>query len=63
MKLGSVNMIHIYYIIRSMNKINILDEEVTKDLIDYLVKRGYDCENLMELSSKKGGYRRAIHMI
>jgi hypothetical protein len=46
-----------------MNKINILDEEVTKDLIDYLVKRGYDCENLMELSSKKGGYRRAIHMI
>jgi hypothetical protein len=63
MKLGSVNMIHIYYIIRSLNKINILEEEVTKDLIDYLVKRGYDGENLMELSSKKGGYRRAIHMI
>lgn len=40
-----------------------LDGEVTKQLIEYLVRRGYDSDNLMQMSSKVGGYRRAVHLI
>jgi hypothetical protein len=32
-------------------------------MVDYLVKRGYDSDDLIAMSSMKGGYRRAVHFI
>jgi hypothetical protein len=46
-KVGSVNNIQIYYLLRSLNAVNMLDAEVTKQLVEYLVRRGYDSDNLM----------------
>jgi hypothetical protein len=28
-----------------------------------MVKKGYDSDDLQQMSSKKGGYRRAVHLI
>lgn len=62
-RLGSVNNVQIYYLIRSLSAVNMLDGEVTKQLVEYLVRRGYDSDNLMQMSSRVGGYRRAVHLI
>ena len=61
--MGSVNNIQIYYLLRSLSAVNMLDSEVTKQLVEYLVRRGYDSDNLMQMSSQVGGYRRAVHLI
>ena len=52
-----------YYVLRSLHAVGLLEGDTTKGLIDYIVKRGYDSDDLLALSSKKGGYRRAIHLI
>jgi len=49
--MGSVNNIQIYYLLRSLSAVNMLDSEVTKQLVEYLVRRGYDSDNLMQMSS------------
>ena len=48
---------------RALSTVGYLDADVTKTLVDYLVKRGYDSDDLQSMSSKKGGYRRAVHFI
>ncbi len=48
---------------KALQSLNFINPQVTANLIDYLVKRGYDSDDLMELSSKNGGHRRAIHLI
>ena len=49
--MGSVNNIQIYYLLRSLSAVNMLDSEVTKQLVEDLVRRGYDSDNLMQMSS------------
>ena len=53
----------IYYVMRSLHAVEFLEKEVAKGLIDYMVKRGYDSDDMLTMSSKKGGYRRAVHLI
>ena len=62
-QLGSVNNIEIFYLMRALHTVGLLEDELTKSLIDYLVKRGYDSDDLISMSSKRGGYRRAVHLI
>lgn len=62
-KMGTVNNLQIFYLMRSLFTVDLLDGDVTKTLVDYLIKRGYDSEDFMQMSSKNGGHRRAVHMI
>lgn len=62
-QLGSMNNMQIFYLLRSLSTVNLLDGDVTKTLVNYLVKRGYDSDDLKAMSSQKGGYRRAVHFI
>jgi hypothetical protein len=43
-----------------MHACDLLNDDVIGGLIDYMVKRGYDSDDLLNMSSKKGGYRRAV---
>ena len=63
MHIGGVNHLQIFYMLRSLHTVSLLKGELTKGLIEYIVKRGYDSDDLLQLSSKKGGYRRAIQLI
>ena len=60
MKYGGLDNMDVFYILRNLHCIKMTDEEVTKFLIDYIVKKGYDSDDLMAMSSKRGGYRRAV---
>jgi len=53
----------IYYLMRSLHSLNLLEDQLTKQLVDYIVKRGYDSDDLLAMSSRKGGYRRAVNMV
>jgi len=48
---------------RSLNAVGLLNQDLTRSLVEFLVKRGYDADDLMKMSSKKGGYRRAVQFI
>ena len=48
---------------RALHACDLLDGDATAGLLDYIVKRGYDSDDMIAMSSKKGGYRRAIHFI
>lgn len=48
---------------RALHAVKLLDEDVAKNLVQYLVKRGYDSDDLLNLSSKRGGHRRGILLI
>ena len=61
--LGTLNNMQVFYLMRSLGTVGLLEGEVTKTLVDYLVKRGYDSDDLKSMSSVKGGYRRAVHFI
>ena len=63
MDAGAINNIHIFYLLRAMDAAGLQDPDVTKSLIDYIVKRGYDSDDLQLMSSSVGGYRRAVHFI
>jgi len=41
----------------------LLEDDLTKQLVEYLVKRGYDSDDMLAMSSRKGGYRRAVNLI
>ena len=62
-ELGSVNNVQIFSIMRSLHAVNLLNEDLTESFISYLVKRGYDADDMIAMSSKKGGYRKAVHLI
>ena len=61
--LGGVSNLQIFYLMRSLHACTLLDGDATAGLVEYIVKRGYDSDDLMSMSSKKGGYRRAVHLI
>ena len=58
--LGGVDNMQIFYLIRSLHACDLIDEDAISGLIEYLVKRGYDSDDMIAMSSKKGGYRRAV---
>lgn len=60
---GGFNMLNVYHLLRSLSAVDLLEEDLTRGMVNYLVKKGYDSDDLLELSSKKGGYRRAVHLI
>lgn len=45
-QLGTVNNIQIFHLMRALSSVGLLDADVTKTLVDYLVKRGYDSDDL-----------------
>ena len=57
---GNVSNMHIFYVLRALSAVNLLNDEIATGLIEYLVKRGYDADDLTKLSSQKGSYRRAV---
>ena len=63
MEVGAINNVHMYYLLRAMDSAGLSDPDITKSLVDYLVRRGYDSNDLAKMSSKLGGFRRAVHFI
>ena len=62
-ELGSVSNVQIFSVMRSLHAMDLLNEDITESMIQYLVRRGYDSDDLMSMSSRKGGYRKAVHLI
>lgn len=64
MQSGSVNMLDVYYVLRALAANNMLDGEVTKALVEHLVRRGFDADDMLNLSDGRvSGYRRGIHYL
>ena len=48
---------------RALASVNLLDEKVTKGLIIYMIKRGYDAEDMLTMNGPdKTNLRRAVHL-
>jgi len=62
-ELGSVNIHQVFSIMRSLNAVNLLDEELTTRFVDYIVKKGYDSDDLLEMGPPKQSHRRAIQLM
>lgn len=60
---GGLSNNDIYFVIRSLYAVNLLDDEMTKKLVEYLVKRGYDSDDLLNLSTAGTSHRKAVHFI
>jgi hypothetical protein len=52
-----------YILLRALHSVKLLDGEVADTIVQYLVKRGYDSDDLLKLSSKRGGHRRGLLVI
>ena len=61
--MGTVTNGEMLYVMRSLSSVGLLDSDLTSNLLDYIVKRGYDSDDLMAMSSQKGGYRRGLQLI
>ena len=49
---------------RGLASANLLNDKVTKGLVSYLIKRGYDAEDLLTMNGPdKINLRRAVHLI
>ena len=46
-----------------MNASGALDEKYTNNFIDYIVKKGYDTQDLLELSPKNESHRRTVQLL
>lgn len=62
-ELGAINNLQVYGLMRSLHAVGLLNSELSRSLVDYMVKKGYDSDDLMNMSTKKGGYRRAVQFI
>lgn len=63
MKAGGLNNVDIFYLIRSLSTVKLITGDVVKDLVNYLVKRGYDSDDYMAMTKSNSKYRRPVHMI
>lgn len=48
---------------RSLAAVDMLESSVTKGLIDYLIKKRSDHEDIIALSKSNTGYKKGIHFI
>ena len=48
---------------RALASAETLSEDITKNLVNYMIKRGYDAEDLLLMSDDKNDLRRAVHFI
>jgi hypothetical protein len=46
-KVSGMSNMDIYYLIRSMSAVNLISGDVINDLVNYLVKRGYDSDDFI----------------
>lgn len=61
---GGVDCINIYKVMRALAAVNYLDEDTTKGLVNYLIKRGYDADDLLCMHGpEKKKQRKPIHLI
>jgi hypothetical protein len=44
---GGFNNMDVFYLIRSMSALELINGDVIKDLVNYLVKRGYDSDDFI----------------
>lgn len=51
LKFGTATNHDIYHIMRALHAVSFLDEGVVRPLVDYLVKRGYDSDELIKMST------------
>ena len=64
LEFGGVNHVRIYYVMRALASVDMLDESVTKGLVNYTIKRGYDAEDLLTMNvPDESNLRRAVHLI
>ncbi len=48
---------------KALNQLNFINSHITTNLVDYLVKKGNDSDDLLDLYSKKSGHRRGVYLI
>lgn len=61
---GKMDLRCVYYVMRALAACNMLQDDITKGLVDLLVRRGYDAGDYLELSDGDlSGFRRGIHMM
>jgi hypothetical protein len=47
---GKANILEVYYVMRSLAAVDMLEPSVTKGLVDYLIKKRSDHEDIIALS-------------
>lgn len=63
MEFGAVDHIKIYYLMRALASSENLQDELTKSLVNYVIKRGYDADDLLMMNDDKKNLRRAVHFV
>ena len=48
---------------RSLASMGALKDQVASELVQYIVKRGYDAEDMLTMGYQKNEMRRAVHLI
>lgn len=59
---GQPKLIDIYCVIRSLYAVKLCDDSAVKKLVEYVIKRGNDSDNLIKLDSE-GKHRKGVHFI
>lgn len=60
---GGVDHISIYYVMRALAAVDMLQESITKGLVMHLIKRGYDGDDFLNMHDDKTNLRRSVHLI
>jgi len=53
----------VYKVMRALASMNILKDQVVNELVQYIIKRGYDAEDMLAMGNKKNDLKRAVHLI
>jgi hypothetical protein len=62
-RVGEANCYHCFVALRALHTLGLLDAETSSQVAGYLAKRGYDSDDLLALSSSRGGHRRGLHLL
>lgn len=60
---GGLTNIDVHRLLRSLYAVKLLEPNVVDKLVDYVVKRGYDSDDLLTMSKKNAGHRTAVQFI
>jgi len=53
LKEDNIDYMHIYYLVRALSETFQLEESFFSDLIEYIVEKGYDSDELIQLGRKQ----------